>query len=176
MASLQYRSAPLMMMMSASKQHVCTACCTGTSLLKAFTSTVLYCCHLHLWEPYGQICCHTLPWPLQSQMEQLAEATTKINKLITKLEQAKQQLDRAHKEIKELKEAAQVCGCGTDRRLGHRPMHSVQDLADALRPQLLTLTNRQGALDGNSLSEQLSCTAQDVLVFVLFQAVRSSHF
>lgn len=51
---------------------------------------------------------------LQSQLEQLAEATTKINGLIAKLEQSKQQLDRANKEIKDLKEAAQVCRCWAD--------------------------------------------------------------
>lgn len=44
----------------------------------------------------------------QTQTDQLAEAATKINKLITKLEQARQQLERAQKEIKEVREAAQV--------------------------------------------------------------------
>jgi DNA repair exonuclease SbcCD ATPase subunit len=46
-------------------------------------------------------------------MDQLAEAATKINKLITKLEQTKQQLERAQKEIKELKDAAQVATAGS---------------------------------------------------------------
>jgi exonuclease VII small subunit len=46
--------------------------------------------------------------PLQTQADSLAEAVTKINKLVARLEQAKQQLDKANKEIKELKDAAQV--------------------------------------------------------------------
>lgn len=58
--------------------------------------------HLCMLQPYLM---HVL---LQTQMDQLAEAATKINKLITKLEQTKQQLERAQKEIKDLKEAAQV--------------------------------------------------------------------
>jgi ABC-type transporter Mla subunit MlaD len=45
---------------------------------------------------------------LQTQADQLADAVTKINKLVTRLEQTKQQLDKANKEIQGLKDAAQV--------------------------------------------------------------------
>lgn len=52
----------------------------------------------------------------QVQFDQLAEAATKANKLVTKLEQCKQQLEKAQREIKDLKEAAQV-----GRRLAGEP-------------------------------------------------------
>jgi cell division protein FtsL len=70
-------------------------------------------------------CCIWLP--LQTQTGQLAEAATKINKLITKLEQAKQQLERAQKEIKELREAAQVC-----ERLSRQPMQCTHACCDSV--------------------------------------------
>lgn len=69
-------------------------------------------CAQHVLDILFAVLTHAPCFFLQSQLEQLAEATTKINRLIAKLEQSKQQLDRANKEIRELKEAAQVCGCG----------------------------------------------------------------
>lgn len=45
---------------------------------------------------------------LQIQSEQLSEVTTRLNKTSTKLELLHGQLDKAHREIKDLKEAAQV--------------------------------------------------------------------
>lgn len=45
---------------------------------------------------------------VQAQAEQLSEVTTRLNKTLTKLELAQGQLDKAHREIKDLKEAAQV--------------------------------------------------------------------
>lgn len=44
----------------------------------------------------------------QTQFDQLAEATSRINKLTTKLELTKQQLDKAQRDIKDLRDAAQV--------------------------------------------------------------------
>lgn len=44
----------------------------------------------------------------KTQLDQLADAATKATKLATRLDQSKQQLERANKEINSLKEAAQV--------------------------------------------------------------------
>lgn len=48
------------------------------------------------------------PW-LQGQQDQIKEVTTRNNKTTTKLEVTLGQLDKATREIKDLREAAQVC-------------------------------------------------------------------